>query len=62
MLAKEYEMNEEIKYSSKAIPLRGHNDPKFKWISAANTDVRRTWRKARLLIRITKGAAYESRT
>jgi hypothetical protein len=62
MLAKEHEMNEEIKYSSKAIPLRGHNDPKFKWVNAANTDIRRTWRKARLLIRITKGAAYESRT
>ena len=55
-------MNEEIKYSSKAIPLRGCTDPKFKYYSAANTDVRRTFRKARLLIRITKGAAYESRT
>jgi hypothetical protein len=55
-------MNEEIRYSSKTIPLRGHNDPKFKWVSAANTDIRRTWRKARLLIRITKGAAYENRT
>jgi hypothetical protein len=55
-------MKEEIKYSSRAIPLRGCNDPKFKWISAASTDVRRTFRKARLLIRITKGAAYESRT
>jgi len=62
MLAKEYEMKEEIKYSSKAIPLRGCNDPKFKWVSAASTDIRRTFRKARLLIRITKGAAYESRT
>jgi hypothetical protein len=51
----------EIKYSSKAIPLRGCNDPKFKWIPAASTDVRRTWRKARLLIRLTNGAAYESR-
>ena len=61
MLAKEYEMKE-IKYSSKAIPLRGCNDPKFKWIPSTSTDVRRTWRKARLLIRITKGAAYESRT
>ena len=55
-------MKEEIKYSSKAIPLRGHNDPKFKWINSAQTDIRRTFRKARLLIRITKGAAYESRT
>jgi len=62
MLAKEYEMKEEIKYSSKAIPLRGCTDPKFKYYNAANTDVRKTWRKARLLIRITKGAAYESRT
>ena len=62
MLAKEYEMNEEIKYSSKAIPLRGCDHPKFKYYSAANTDIRRTWRKARLLIRITKGAAYENRT
>ena len=62
MLAKEYEMKEEIKYSSKAIPLRGCNDPKFKWVSAASTDIRRTFRKARLLIRITNGAAYESRT
>ena len=61
MLAKEYEMKEEIKYSSRAIPLRGCNDPKFKYFSAANTDIRRTWRKARLLIR-TNGAAYESRT
>lgn len=61
MLAKEYEM-EQLKYSSKAIPLRGCNDPKFKWVSAAATDIRKTFRKARLLIRITKGAAYESRT
>ena len=62
MLAKEYEMKEEIKYSSKAIPLRDCNHPKFKWVSAASTDIRRTFRKARLLIRITNGAAYESRT
>ena len=55
-------MNAEIKYQSKAIPLRGCNDPKFKWIPAAATDVRRTFRKARLLIRLTKGTAYESRT
>ena len=55
-------MKEELKYSSKAIPLRDHNHPKFKWIPAAATDVRRTFRKARLLIRLTKGAAYESRT
>jgi len=55
-------MKEEMKYQSKAIPLRGCNDPKFKWVSAASTDIRRTFRKARLLIRITNGAAYESRT
>jgi hypothetical protein len=55
-------MKDETKYQSKAIPLRGCNDPKFKWIPAASTDVRRTWRKARLLIRLTNGAAYESRT
>jgi len=52
----------EIKYSSKAIPLRNCNDPKFKWYNSASTDIRRTWRKARLLIRLTKGAAYESRS
>ena len=55
-------MKEELKYSSKAIPLRDCNHPKFKWVDAAHTDIRRTFRKARLLIRITKGAAYESRT
>jgi len=55
-------MKEEIKYSSRAIPLRGCNHPKFKYLSAAATDIRRTFRKARLLIRLTKGAAYESRT
>ena len=61
MLVKENEMKE-LKYSSKAIPLRDCNDPKFKWYGSAATDVRRTWRKARLLIRLTKGAAYESRS
>ena len=55
-------MNNKIKYQSKVTPLRDYNHPKFKWVSAASTDIRRTWRKARLLIRITKGAAYESRT
>lgn len=54
-------MQHEIKYQSKVIPLRDHNHPKFKWTNSAQTDVRRTWRKARLLIRLTKGAAYESR-
>ena len=52
----------ELKYSSKATPLRGCNHPKFKYYNASSTDIRRTFRKARLLIRITKGAAYESRT
>jgi hypothetical protein len=61
MLEKENEMKE-LKYSSKAIPLRPCDHPKFKWVDAASTDIRRTFRKARLLIRITKGAAYESRT
>lgn len=55
-------MQREIKYQSKVIPLRDCNHPKFKWVSAASTDIRRTWRKARLLIRLTNGAAYESRT
>ena len=41
MLAKEYEM-EQLKYSSKAIPLRGCNHPKFKWVDAAHTD-RNEW-------------------
>jgi hypothetical protein len=54
-------MNHEIKYKSKVLPLRDYNHPKFKWVNAAQTDIRRTWRKARLLIRLTKGAAYESR-
>ena len=53
---------DQLKYHSRAIPLRSCTDPKFKWVGAAATDVRRTWRKARLLIRLTKGAAYESRT
>ena len=57
MLAKEHEMKE-LKYKSKVMPLRKCTDPKFKWYSSGNTDIRRTWRKARLLIRITKGAAY----
>ena len=53
---------EPIKYKSRVVPLRGYNDPKFKWYNSSSTDIRRTWRKARLLIRLTKGAAYESRS
>lgn len=53
---------EPMKYKSRVIPLRDYNDPKFKWYNSSSTDIRRTWRKARLLIRLTKGAAYESRS
>ncbi len=53
---------EQLKYYSKAIPLRHCTDPKFKYRNAAQTDVRITWRKARLLILLTKGMAYESRS
>jgi hypothetical protein len=53
---------EQLKYLSKATPLRPCTDPKFKYINSAQTDVRRTWRKARLLMLLTKGVAYESRT
>jgi hypothetical protein len=53
---------EQLKYYSKAIPLRPCTDPKFKYRNAAQTDVRITWRKARLLILLTKGMAYESRS
>jgi hypothetical protein len=53
---------EQLKYLTKAIPLRHCTDPKFKYRNAAQTDVRITWRKARLLILLTKGMAYESRT
>ena len=52
---------EQLKYLTKAIPLRSCTDPKFKYRNSANTDVRITWRKARLLILLTKGVAYESR-
>jgi hypothetical protein len=61
MLGKGHEM-QELKYQSRVTPLRGYGDPKFKWIGSAATDVRKTFRKARLLIRLTKGSAYESRT
>ena len=53
---------EQLKYQSKTIPLRSCTDPKFKYRNSSNTDVRLTWRKARLLILLTKGTAYESRT
>jgi hypothetical protein len=55
-------MKDEMKYQSKAIPTRLCTDPKFKYRNASQTDVRRTWRKARLLMLLTHGAAYESRT
>lgn len=35
-------------------PMRPLTDPRFKYVPAALTDVRRTFRKARLLIRIQK--------
>jgi hypothetical protein len=41
-------------------PLRRISDPKFKWLDPSKTDVTRTWRKARLLLRLN-GEAYESR-
>jgi hypothetical protein len=53
---------EQLKYQSKAIPLRGCDHPKFKWVNSSQTDVRRTWRKARLLMLLVKGNPYESRT
>jgi hypothetical protein len=51
----------QLKFLSKATPTRLCTDPKFKYKNASQTDVRRTWRKARLLILLTKGMAYESR-
>ena len=38
-------------------PTRHITDPKFRYISAAHTDVRRTWRKFRLLMRLQRAAA-----
>jgi len=55
-------MKDEMKYQSKTVPLRLCTDPKFKYRNSSQTDVRRTWRKARLLMLLTNGAAYESRT
>jgi len=54
MLEKEKEM-EELKYSSKAMPTRLCTDPKFKYRNASQTDVRRTWRKARLIMFMQRG-------
>lgn len=34
------------------MPSRHITDPRFKWRDSAKTDVRRTWRKARLLARL----------
>ena len=34
------------------LPTRLSTHPRFKWRDAAATDVRRTWRKARLLQRL----------
>lgn len=38
------------------MPLRNISSPKFKWLDASKTDVRRTWRKARLMLRLNKNA------
>ena len=37
-------------------PLRSFMSPKFKWRDSSKTDVTRTWRKARLLMRLNKDA------
>jgi hypothetical protein len=50
------ENNMHIPYLKLSTPSRRIDDPKFKYIPAAKTDVRRTWRKARLLIRIQQRA------
>ncbi len=39
------------------LPSRPITDRRFRYIDAAKTDVRRTWRKARLLMRIQGAAA-----
>lgn len=47
-----------IKAHSVAIPSRSLADPKFKPVSASKytaKDLRRTWRKARLINRMVKG-------
>lgn len=38
------------------MPLRHITSPKFKWMDASKTDVKRTWRKARLMLRLNKNA------
>lgn len=38
-------------------PSRHISNPKFKYVEAAKTDVRRTWRKFRLLQRVQGAAA-----
>lgn len=38
------------------MPLRHYTSPKFKWTDSAQTDVTRTWRKARLLLRLNSNA------
>ena len=40
-----------------ATPSRHVTSPKFRYVSAAHTDVRRTWRKFRLLMRLQRAAA-----
>lgn len=39
------------------MPTRHVTDPKFRYIDSARTDVRRTWRKFRLLMRLRGVAA-----
>lgn len=39
------------------MPWRAVSHPKFKYRNSAATDVRRTWRKARLLLRLQGGKA-----
>lgn len=39
------------------MPSRLITDPKFKWRDSARTDVRRTFRKARLLMALQRSAA-----
>jgi hypothetical protein len=38
------------------MPLRHYTSPKFKWTDSAQTDVRKTWRKARLMLRLNQNA------
>ena len=50
-------MNELIKTNHTIVmPLRHYTSPKFKWTDSAQTDVRRTWRKARLMLRLNINA------